>query len=352
MAQKILVIEDDVQMLAWTQGLLEDEGYDVLVAIDDGAGLKTAVSEKPDLILLDIFLPGMDGEEVARYLRADPETAEIPLIMLANDSQLDSLTIGHESPVDDYLIKPFDAVTLVTKILPYLGRKGPQKSVISSGNGELDSKMGGGIPLGSLTLVEGSSGAGKSVLSQQMIFGSLNDSFTLSLFTSENSVRSLVKQMRSLDLDILDYLLLGKIRVYPMELSRLGNTAPRLLLQAMSQETSRDMIIVDSLTLAIGQSTLEEVLGFFEECKRLCARGSSIILILHSHALNSELLVRIRSLCDAHLQLRTEEVGKKLVKTLEVTKVRGADKTTGNIVSFEVEPGWGMRVIPVSKVKG
>ncbi|MBK7178915.1 MAG: hypothetical protein IPH82_17340 [Chloroflexi bacterium] len=92
--------------------------------------------------------------------------------------------------------------------------------------------------------------------------------------------------------------------------------------------------------------------GFFEECKRLCARGSSIILILHSHALNSELLVRIRSLCDAHLQLRTEEVGKKLVKTLEVTKVRGADKTTGNIVSFEVEPGWGMRVIPVSKVKG
>ncbi|MBK8933549.1 MAG: response regulator [Chloroflexi bacterium] len=352
MGQKILVIEDDVQMLAWTQGLLEDEGYDVLVAIDDGAGLKTAVSEKPDLILLDIFLPGMDGEEVARYLRADPETAEIPLIMLANDSQLDSLTIGHESPVDDYLIKPFDAVTLVTKILPYLGRKGPQKSVISSGNGELDSKMGGGIPLGSLTLVEGSSGAGKSVLSQQMIFGSLNDSFTLSLFTSENSVRSLVKQMRSLDLDILDYLLLGKIRVYPMELSRLGNTAPRLLLQAMSQETSRDMIIVDSLTLAIGQSTLEEVLGFFEECKRLCARGSSIILILHSHALNSELLVRIRSLCDAHLQLRTEEVGKKLVKTLEVTKVRGADKTTGNIVSFEVEPGWGMRVIPVSKVKG
>lgn len=352
MGQKILVIEDDVQMLAWTQGLLEDEGYDVLVAIDDGAGLKTAVSEKPDLILLDIFLPGMDGEEVARYLRADPETAEIPLIMLANDSQLDNLTIGHESPVDDYLIKPFDAVTLVTKILPYLGRKGPQKSVISSGNGELDSKMGGGIPLGSLTLVEGSSGAGKSVLSQQMIFGSLNDSFTLSLFTSENSVRSLVKQMRSLDLDILDYLLLGKIRVYPMELSRLGNTAPRLLLQAMSQETSRDMIIVDSLTLAIGQSTLEEVLGFFEECKRLCARGSSIILILHSHALNSELLVRIRSLCDAHLQLRTEEVGKKLVKTLEVTKVRGADKTTGNIVSFEVEPGWGMRVIPVSKVKG
>jgi len=352
MAQKILLIEADFQTLEMTQSILEEEGYEVLTAVDDASGLKTAVVEKPHLILLDIFLPGMDGEEVAQYLRADPETAEIPLIMLADESQLDHLTIGHESPVDDYLIKPFDAATLVTKILPFISRTGPQKTVISSGNGELDSKMGGGIPLGSLTLVEGSSGAGKSVLSQQMIFGSLNDSFTLSLFTSENNVKSLVKQMRSLDLDILDFLLLGKARVYPMELSRLGASGPTLLLQAMTSETDRDMIIVDSLTLAIGQSTIEEVLSFFEECKRLCARGSSIILILHSHAVSSELLVRIRSLCDAHLQLRTEEVGKKLVKTLEVTKVRGADKTTGNIVSFEVEPGWGMRVIPVSRVKG
>ncbi|MCB8988266.1 MAG: hypothetical protein H6661_11010 [Ardenticatenaceae bacterium] len=55
------------------------------------------------------------------------------------------LTIGHESPVDDYLIKPFDAATLITKIMPFINRAGPQKTVISSGNGELDSKMGGGI---------------------------------------------------------------------------------------------------------------------------------------------------------------------------------------------------------------
>jgi flagellar protein FlaH len=73
---------------------------------------------------------------------------------------------------------------------------------------------------------------------------------------------------------------------------------------------------------------------------------------VHSHGLNPDLLIRLRSLCDAHLQLRTEEVGQKLVKTLEVTKVRGADKSTGNIISFEVEPGWGMRIIPINKVNG
>ena len=112
------------------------------------------------------------------------------------------------------------------------------------------------------------------------------------------------------------------------------------------------MIFVDSLTSAIPQSSDKEVLSFFEECKRLCGEGTTVIVIVHSHGLNAELLTRLRSLCDSHLRLRTEEVGSKLVKTLQVTKVRGAEQTTGNIVSFEVEPGWGMRIIPVNKVKG
>jgi flagellar protein FlaH len=77
-----------------------------------------------------------------------------------------------------------------------------------------------------------------------------------------------------------------------------------------------------------------------------------VIVVIHSHGLTRDLLIRIRSLCDAHLQMHTEEVGNKLVKTLEVTKVRGAEQHTGNIISFEVEPGWGIRVIPINKVKG
>lgn len=352
MSKKILVIENDRQTLGLIESILDDEGYEVVMTMDDAQGLRLAVEEKPALILLARSLPGMDGEEVARYLRADPDTSPIPIILLTTEAQLESMIVGQKSNVDDYLIKPFATAELVTKVLLLVKGGDEKKTVISSGNGELDSKMGGGIPLSSLTLIEGSSGAGKSVLTQQMIWGSLQDSFNLSLFTSENNVKSLVKQMRSLDLDILDFLLLGKFRIYPMELSRLGREAPFILLRAMKKEEQQDMVIVDSLTLAIGQATTEEVLSYFEECKRLCAAGSTIVVVLHSHAVGSELLVRIRSLCDAHLQLRTEEVGKKLVKTLEATKVRGADKTTGNIVSFEVEPGWGMRVIPVSRVRG
>ena len=69
--------------------------------------------------------------------------------------------------------------------------------------------------MGSLTLIEGDSGAGKSVLSQQMIRGCLDNGYKLTLFSSENTVKSLAKQMQSLNLGILDYLLLGRLRMVP-----------------------------------------------------------------------------------------------------------------------------------------
>jgi flagellar protein FlaH len=272
--------------------------------------------------------------------------------MLADESQLEDLDIGPRSAVDDFLIRPFSAVELVTKIKPLLASREEADALISTGNGELDTKMGGGIPLRSLTLIEGDSGAGKSVLSQQMMHGCLHDGYKLSLFTSENTVKSLVKQMRSLNLDITDYLLLDSIRVFPIETSSLGKEGPTTLMRAMQNDKGRDMIFVDSITTTIPLCSDVEVLAFFEAAKRLCSGGLTVIIIVHSHGLTQELLIRIRSLCDAHLQLRTEEVGNKLVKTLEVTKVRGAEQSTGNIVSFEVEPGWGMRVIPIGKVRG
>lgn len=349
--KKILVIETDRQLMAMIRSVLREEGYEVMTTIDPTEGLTLARREQPTLVMVGYKLPRMKGTSVARRLRKDPTTDHQSILLIADESQLEDLTIGKGSGVDDFLIKPFDASEMVTKIKPLIAAREEAEGVaISTGNGELDGKMGGGIPLGSLTLIEGDSGAGKSVLSQQMMRGSLDDGYTVSLFTSENTVSSLVKQMRSLSLNIIDYLLLGKIRVFPIEVARLGDEAPATLMKAMKSETNRDMIYVDSLTSAIPHSSPKEVVGFFEECKRLCADGATVVIVIHSHGLVRELLIRLRSLCDAHLQLRTEEIGNKLVKTLEVTKVRGADKRTGNIVSFEVEPGWGMRVIPINKV--
>lgn len=206
--------------------------------------------------------------------------------------------------------------------------------------------------MGSLTLIEGHSHAGKSVLTQQMIWGSLRDGFQLSLFTTENTVKSLINQMQSLNIDVLHFLLLRKLRVYPMEVARLRDEALSVLLEAIQAERERDIVVVDALTPCIVHTPIEDVLGFFEDCKRLCSSGMTIVNVFHSYAASQDLLVRIQSLCDAHLRLRTEEVGDRLVKTMEVAKVRGASKTTGNIVSFEIEPGWGMRIIPLNRAQG
>lgn len=228
-----------------------------------------------------------------------------------------------------------------------------EKLAISSHNMELDSKIGGGLPLGSLILIEGGSGTGKSVLSEQLLWGALQDGFTASLFTSENTVSSLISQMQKLDLDILDFLLLRKCNVYPMALAELGAQAPATLLEAMHSEKRHSLMIVDSLTSVMMYTTESAaILRFFEECQRICATGTSIIVTMHAQAVTEDLLNPIRSLCDVDLRLRAEQDGQRMVKTLEVAKVRGAESVTGAIVGFEVEPGWGMRVIPINKARG
>ncbi len=229
-----------------------------------------------------------------------------------------------------------------------------QAKTISTGNEEIDKKLGGGIPVGSLVLIEGESDSGKSVLTQQMMWGSLRDGHRVSLLTTENTFKSLIRQMQSLNLDIIDQCLLGWFKVYPVKAMRAKegtDHALQELLRAVGLQHTRDVVIIDSLTSFIAHSPVENVMGFFEECKSLCDQGLTVILVAHSYAFSDSTLVRISSLCDAHLRLHLDNLGDRLMKILEVAKVRGAQRHTGNIVSFDVEPGWGMRIIPFSKAK-
>jgi flagellar protein FlaH len=158
--------------------------------------------------------------------------------------------------------------------------------------------------------------------------------------------------MESLGLDIMDALLLGWLKIYPVETSRLELVGTfDAVLDAIEHHTAYGMVVVDSLTPVIAHTSVGDIISYFERCKRLCDDGKTIINIAHTYAFNEEVLARIRSVCDAHFRLRIEEVGDKLIKVLEVAKVRGADKDTGNILSFEVEPGMGMRVMPISQAK-
>jgi flagellar protein FlaH len=206
--------------------------------------------------------------------------------------------------------------------------------------------------MGSLTLVEGQSDAGKSVLCQQLIWGSLKNGHKVLVFTSENSARSLLSQMDSLGLFVLDYMLLGNLKVYSMKPSEIGLNSSKTfetILKTIDKNRGYQLIVLDSLTPIISGTNDSELLNYFEQCKIFCDQEITILNVIHTNAVNNNILIRLRSACDAHLKLTLEKIGDKLVKTLEVAKVRGAIDNTGNIVTFEVEPEIGMKIMPLRR---
>jgi two-component system OmpR family response regulator len=119
MAAKILVVEDDLNLLATLKYNFLKEGYDVITAVDGAGALETARREKPDLMVLDIMLPGLSGFEVCRILRKE---TDVPILMLtAKVEEVDKI-VGLEIGADDYMTKPFSMRELLARIRAMLRR--------------------------------------------------------------------------------------------------------------------------------------------------------------------------------------------------------------------------------------
>ena len=114
--ERILVVDDDANIRSLLTVLLEDEGYQVLTAGDGEAAITTATAEHPDLILLDIRMPKMDGLQVCDKLRTNPETHGIPVIFLTGFNTHDRLELAMEMGGDDFLGKPINAIELRVRI--------------------------------------------------------------------------------------------------------------------------------------------------------------------------------------------------------------------------------------------
>ena len=120
MAKKVLIIEDYPATSKMISDFLQIEGIEPLVAIDGSSGREKALAEKPDLILLDIMLPGMSGLEVCSALKADPQTKDIPVIMVSVKASQEDIRSGLGTGAADYVIKPFDPFKLLEIIKKYL----------------------------------------------------------------------------------------------------------------------------------------------------------------------------------------------------------------------------------------
>lgn len=114
---KILVVEDDLSISGLLSEYLTDEGFNVIVAQDGDQGLEMAISEKPDLILLDIMMPKKDGLTVLKELRSTEEGKTVPVIMLTNEKSIEEVNQALKSGVHDYFIKAdWDVKTLLASI--------------------------------------------------------------------------------------------------------------------------------------------------------------------------------------------------------------------------------------------
>lgn len=122
MPQRILVVDDDKSILKVLRGYLEQAGYQVLVAYDGEAALHTLRRERPDLMVLDVMMPGRDGWDVTRTVRADASLAATPIIMLTARIEDTDKIVGLELGADDYITKPFNAREVVARVNALLRR--------------------------------------------------------------------------------------------------------------------------------------------------------------------------------------------------------------------------------------
>ena len=120
----ILVVDDEPDVAELLSLILKADGYNVLVAGDGQEALEKARKGSPDLILLDVMLPKMDGYRVARMLKFDENFRHIPIIMLTAKIQEKDKKTGLEMGVDDYMTKPFEVPKLQQKVREILARKG------------------------------------------------------------------------------------------------------------------------------------------------------------------------------------------------------------------------------------
>ena len=113
---KVLLVDDDPVILKLLQVNFEMEGYTVLTANDGVEGLEKARAERPDVVILDIMMPRMDGLEVTRELKGDDSTKEMPILLLSAKAQASDIQLGREVGADDYLTKPFDPLELLERV--------------------------------------------------------------------------------------------------------------------------------------------------------------------------------------------------------------------------------------------
>lgn len=119
--KKILIVDDEPDIIEILKFVLETNGYECITANDGEEGLKLAKEASPNLIILDVMMPKMNGYKISRLLKFDAKYKNIPILMLTARSQEGDKLIGEETGADEYITKPFQVDVVLEKVKSYLG---------------------------------------------------------------------------------------------------------------------------------------------------------------------------------------------------------------------------------------
>jgi archaeal flagellar protein FlaH len=238
-----------------------------------------------------------------------------------------------------------------------LSEKSSVARYIRAMNPELDRKIGE-LRIPFLCLIEGPNDSGKSVLTQQYVYGALKCGFKTLYITTESGIRGLLKSMDEISLSVTEYYLKGLLQIYELHVKdlewdeALSSRFLELILNTIKLREYFDLYVIDSLTYLVTRAKEDDILNFFTEARNIIEeKNKSIIITVHPYAFNEEMLVRMRSISDVHFILQVKEIGDRIVKLLQVPKLKGAVKQTSITLSFDVDPAFGIKVLPFSRAR-
>lgn len=119
--RKILLVDDSETVLQMEQMILAEHSYELILARDGEEGVAKALATRPDLILMDVVMPKMDGFEAVRKLRDNAQTRAVPIVMVTSKGEMESMEAGYENGCSDYILKPIDQHELLAKVKNLLG---------------------------------------------------------------------------------------------------------------------------------------------------------------------------------------------------------------------------------------
>lgn len=224
---------------------------------------------------------------------------------------------------------------------------------IALSSDELHRKIGAGIPLGSIMLIEGEDGGGKSITCQRFLYGFLKNGHSATYICSEMTTKDFVKQMKSLEYDVSHYLIKRKLLYIPM-FPRVGRVLPREdfleRLMRAQQLFQTEAVIIDTLNSLITEKfTKQDTFRFLTFLKKVANLDKTVIITANPHMIDKGFLDVLRGVADVHLKIDIKQAAGNIRRSLNVYRFRGSSIMVSPTIGFRVEPRIGF-VIEISAV--